>query len=290
MIMCCSCKPKSTTVDTWKAFVISRTDVEGYKDLDLIDQWIDERIGTIEFINYYDRFEDWLMDSPEAPYFPYDNQEDTKNKLKKERKDFADYYGALAELTLINTLATDNDVYVDEDYYIETLVDDLFSGLLGALLDDYYILQQWMEEVAVNVDLNKLGEITSDKLKDNMIGIIGSTDDYSLYEDVLELSEIDENKLWDAENISVLANTHPDEFFNNVKLVLSDYSGLYERINNTVSVFICEYNYDLSTSNTDVYDVIYSIKDKMYVKCTILETDKRSEIKIVSQSPNLLSL
>lgn len=283
--MCCSCTPKSTTVDTWKAFVVSRVDVEGYNDIDLIDQWIDERVGTIEFINYYDKFESWLMDSPEAPYFPYDNQEDTKNKLRKERKDFADYYGVLAELTLINALVSD-----DEDLDLETLVDNFFSGLFSALLYDKDLFEQWLEEVVANVDLNNLGDISLDRQKDKMIKIIGNPYDFSLYEEGLKFYEIDEDKLWDAENISELAYTYPNEFFNNVKLVLSDYSGLYEKINNTVSVFSCEYNYDLSTNNTDVYDVIYSIKDKMYVKCTILETDKRSEIKIVSQSPNILSL
>lgn len=134
----------------------------------------------------------------------------------------------------------------------------------------------------------KLKEITSSKLKDSMIKVIGNPRNYSSYKTKLK----NENSYgWDPDYVVNLSLKYQDEFFENVMVVLDDFTELQQLINETVQVHSCERNFQLSSEySANVFDVIYSIQDKMYVKCTILESDGRSEIQIVNRSTHLLSL
>jgi len=282
------CSNQPSSINSWKAWVLTRAKVEDYTPIDLVSNFVDERMGTAQCVDYLERYENW-WDNGEGEW-PKEYEDvwisasDRMFEMESERKDFKGYYyPTLAKLTLINALCS-HDKNSDDDGIAESLALSYLK-----LMGDEYILLAFLEAVDEVMDLNNLEKLSQTDLKQSMVEVIDENG-FSLYKTMLKTDENNDEKWWGADNVSRLALEFEDEFFENVILLLGDFSELKQAIDDAVSVYNCEYNSELSSGKADVYDVIYSIKDKMYVKCTILESEGKSEIKINNKSTHLLSL
>lgn len=281
------CSKKPITIDTWKGWILSRAKVEGYKPMDLAFQFVDERIEAAKFIDYHEKFEEWWFENGNVPKSYEDGWVSYDEKIfemENEREDFNTYYyPILAKLTLINALCS-NDESQDADDIADALA-MLYLGLMG----DEAIMLAFLEYAEESMDLHNLQNLSRADLKKSMDEVINE-DGFSLYKTMLKTDDKNDEMWWGADNVSRLALEFKDEFFANVMAILGDFSGLEQIIENAVSVYNCEYNSGMSSDKADVYDVIYSVKDKMYVKCSILESNGIGEIKINGKSTHLLSL
>ena len=281
------CSNQPSSINSWKAWVLTKAKVEDCTPMDLISNFVDERMETAKCVDYHERYEIW-WDNGEGEW-PKEYEDgwisasDRMFEMESERKDFKGYYyPTLAKLTLINALCSDDKN--SDDGIAESLTLSYLK-----LMGDEYILLAYLEAVDEAVDLNNLEKLSQTDLKKSMVEVIDDNG-FSLYKTMLKTNENNDEKWWGADNVSRLALEFEDEFFENVMAFLGDFGELKQAIDDVVSVYSCEYNSELSSSKADVYDVIYSIKDKMYVKCTILESEGKSEIKINNKSTHLLSL
>lgn len=286
IMLLCSCTSKPKSIDKWKAWVLTKADVEDYSAMDLVDQYADEREGAVKYVDYHEEFEQWWFEQVENKLRgdgELYTESDNWFHLEQERKDFNDYYQTLAEMTLMNALC-----YNENDNVEEKFAED-FGFAFARLLGDEFALMQWYERVEEKIDLDNLDRLTRMQLKETMIEVIGDRNS-SLYKCALATIQNNEDRWWKPADIADLAREHQDEFFTNVMAFWGDFSELIQAIDETVGVYSCDYNSELSTGKADVYDVIYSINDKMYVRCSILESEGTSEIKIINKSTHLLSL
>lgn len=285
------CSKQPVSIDHWKAWVLTRAKVEDYTAMDLVFQFVDTRTEKAEIVDYFEKYEAWWNGGegnwPKEYEDSWVSLDDRIFQMEEERKDFSSYYyPVLAKLTLINALYSN-----EEDQDEEDITDVLALQYLRMMgdLGDNIIMSAFLEAADEGVDLNNLRKLTRIDLKKNMEEVLDDHG-FSLYKTVLKTDDGDDAKWWGADNVARLAFDFQDEFFENVMALLGDFSELEQMIDETVGVYSFEYNSKLSSNMADVYDVIYSIKDKMYVKCSILEVEERSEIKIVNKSTHLLSL
>ena len=279
--------PKQEILNMWKPWVLSKVKVEDYTPVDLVLKYTGERLEAAKFIDYHEKFEEWWFKNGNVPK-PYEDgwvsYDEKKFEMENEREDFNTYYyPILAKLTLINALCS-NDEPQDADDITDALA-MLYLGLMG---DEAFMLA-FLEYAEESIDLHSLQNLSRADLKKSMDEVINE-DGFSLYKTMLNTDDKNDEMWWGADNVSRLALEFNDEFFENVMAILGDFSGLNKMIDQTVDIYSCERNSELSSDKADVYDVIYSVMDKMYVKCVILVSDGKSEIKINSKSSTLLSL
>ena len=277
-------------IKIWKPWVLTKADVDNYTAMDLVSNFIDERGKTVRLKDYHQKYEQWWIEEVNFKWSGQGesySQDANRFNLERERKDFGDYYSALAELTLADALSS----LGEEGHDIEKELEEAFTkAFLGSLGDEYEFMS-YLEKVEKNMDLSNLGKLTRPRLKESMLKVIGNPSGFSFYEVALKILNPNyEEKWWNPVDIVHLSQDFQDEFFENVMVLYGDFGELEQMIDEIVSVYSCEYNSELSSDKANVYDVIYSIKDKMYVKCSILETGEKSEIKIVNKSTHLLSL
>lgn len=280
------CSRKPVTIDTWKAWVLTRARVEDCTAMDLVTQYVDERVEVAMYNDFHKKYESWWLEGngelPEDTWISWDIKVDM---LEDEREDFFYYYyPVLAKLTLINALCSDNDQYQDK----EDLTDALALYYLE-LRGDEFIMTAFFEYADEIMDLHNLQNLSRADLKKSMNEVIDD-DGFSLFKTVLKADEKNEDRIWGADNVASLALDCKDDFFENVMALIGDFDDLKNRIDYLVSVYSCEYNSEKSSSKADVYDVVYSIEDKMYVKCSVLESNGRGEILLNSKGTHLLSL
>lgn len=277
-----SCTIEPDTVNDWKPWVLSRVDVEDYTAIEIVDRFIDLRSETVVYKKhdklYIKWWRKWWWDKTGGDFQDtFDDQE-----LKDIFVELKTYYSVLAELTLTNALITPEES--------EDPLEELGNAFLK-MMGDEYVLLAYIEELQDKMDLNNLKKLSRSKLKESMVEVIGDPNGFSLFSWALRVETDDWNYgWWDPDVIVGLSLDFKEEFFENVMICLGDFSELEQMIDETVSVYSCEYNSALSSDKADVFDVIYSIKDKMYVKCSILESNDRAEIKINNKSTHLLSL
>lgn len=280
MLLFGSCSREPYSINDWKPWVLSKADVEDYTAMDLVSRFVDERSDNVVYKNHDEKYMKWWYDWWESGYHQdsYDTWE-----LKEKLGELPACYSILAELTLVNALATPKENVDFEE--------ELAKAYLKELMGDEYMLISFLEKFEDELDLNKLKSLSRSKLKESMVEMIGDPKGFSLYRSVLGIANDNwHDGWWDPDVVTRLSFSYTDDFFENIMLVLGDFSELQKMIDEAVGVYNCEYNSSLSSNKADVYDVIYSIKDKMYVKCTILETKEKSEIQIVNKSTHLLSL
>ena len=277
------CSNEPSSIDSWKAWVLTRAQVEDYTPVDLVSRFVDERMEVAKLTDYHESFESYWWDEVSGDYgermiLMADSE------LEAERKDFNTYYyPTLAKLTLINALCP-----TDDNQNTDDIISDL-AMLYLKLMGDEYIMLAFLGAAGEDMDLNNLRKLSREELRKSMEEVL-DYHGFSLYKTVLSTDEEINGNWWGADNVANLAMEYKDEFFENVMAILGDFSELEQMIDEAVSIYNCEYNSGMSSDNADVYDVIYSVKDKMYVKCSILESRQRSEIKIVNKSTHLLSL
>lgn len=281
----CSNKPNS--IDIWKGWVLTKAKVEDYTPMDLVIQFVDERTETAKYVDYHEKFEAWWFEKGDVPK-NYTNKrvsdEDKMFEMDSEREDFnLYYYPVLAKLTLMNALCSDDESQ-DEGGIAEAL-----SLSYLKMMGDEYIMMAIIEAMDEYMDLDNLRKLSREDLKTSMDEVI-EENGISAYRVLLSTDEDNDEMWWGANNVARLAKEFEDEFFKNVMAILGDFSELEKMIDEAVSVYSCEYNSSMSSNKADVYDVIYSVKDKMYVKCSILESNGSAEIKINNKSTHLLSL
>ena len=240
---------------------------------------------------YLDKYEFWWIENGDYPkayedtWVSYDIR---AYEMETERDDFnAYYYLILARLTLINALSSDGEDDEDEEDITDALA-AMYLKMMGTV-GDCMLLSAFVENADENMDLDNLRKLSRVNLKKSMDEVLDDHG-FSIYKIALSTDEENDQKWWGADNVSRLALEYKDVFFENVMALLGDFSGLEQMVDEIVDVYSCERNSELSSDKADVYDVIYSIKDKMYVKCVILVSDGKSEIKINSKSSTLLSL
>ena len=275
-----SCKFEPATVNDWKPWVLSRADVEDYTAMDVVSRFIDQRSEIVVYNKHDEKYIKWWREEIQQGDWQdgYDDQE-----LMDRFVELQEYYSMLAKLTLMNALITSEE---DEDPVLEELAKAFFK-----LMGDEYLLLAFYESVEEDLDLNNLKTLSRSKLKNSMVEVIGDSKDFSLFESTLKVMYNEwHDGWWDPDVVVSMSQSFKDDFFENVMLLLGDFSELKQMIDDIVSVYSCEYNSGLSSDKADVFDVIYSIKDKMYVKCSILESHDRAEIKINNKSTHLLSL
>lgn len=282
------CSNEPNTINSWKAWVLTRANVEDYTAMDLVFQFVDTRSEKAKIADYHEKYEAWWNSGdgnwPKEYEDSWVSLDDRIFQMEEEREDFVTYYyPVLAKLTLINALCS-----VDDDQNTDDIVGDLAISFMK-LMGDEYIMRVFLGAAGEAMDLNNLRKLSREDLRKSMDEVLDEKG-FSLYKTVLKTDNGNDSKWWGADNVSRLAYEFKDEFFENVMAILGDLRGLQQMIDEAVSVYSCEYNSSLSSDKADVYDVIYSIKDKMYVKCSILESGQRSEIKIVNKSTHLLSL
>lgn len=283
--------PKQEILNMWKPWVLSKAKVENYTPMDLIIKYTDERTESAKFVDYLDKYEFWWIENGDYPkayedtWVSYDIR---AYEMETERDDFnAYYYPILARLTLINALSSDGEDDEDEEDITDALA-AMYLKMMGTV-GDRLLLSGFVEYAEERMDLDNLRKLSRANLKKSMDEVLDDLG-FSIYRIVLSTDDEDDQRWWGADNVSRLALEYKVEFFENVMAILGDFSGLEQMVDETVDVYSCERNSELSSDKADVYDVIYSIKDKMYVKCVILVSDGKSEIKINSKSSTLLSL
>ena len=283
--------PKQEILNMWKPWVLSKAKVEDYTPMDLIIKYTDERTESAKFVDYLDKYDFWWIENGDYPkayedtWVSYDIR---AYEMETERDDFnAYYYPILARLTLINALSSDGEDDEDEEDITDALA-AMYLKMMGTV-GDCMLLSAFVENADENMDLDNLRKLSRVNLKKSMDEVLDDHG-FSIYKIALSTDEENDQKWWGADNVSRLALEYKDVFFENVMALLGDFSGLEQMVDEIVDVYSCERNSELSSDKADVYDVIYSIKDKMYVKCVILVSDGKSEIKINSKSSTLLSL
>lgn len=275
-----SCSREPYSINDWKPWVLSKADVEDYTAMDLVSRFVDERSNNVVYKNHDEKYMQWWH-AWWASTDPQDTYDDWE--LKEKLEELPACYSILAELTLMNALASPKG---NGDFE-----EELAKAYLKELMGDEYMLISFLEKLEGELDLNKLKSLSRSKLKESMVEVIGDPKGFSLYSSILGIANDNwDDGWWDPDVVTRLSLSYTDDFFENIMLVLGDFSELQKMIDEAVDVYNCEYNSSLSSNKADVYDVIYSIKDKMYVKCTILETKEKSEIKMVGKSTHLLSL
>lgn len=281
--------PKQETLNMWKPWVLSKAKVEDYTPMDLVMQYTDERTESASFVDYIDQYEFWWIENgnyPKAYEDAWVSFDIRLSEMEMERDDFNSYYyPILARLTLINALSSDGE---DNEDDITDALAAMYLKMMGTVGDNL-LLSSFVEAAEEGMDLDNLRKLSRANLKKSMDEVL-EFHGFSIYKIVLSTDDENDQMWWGADNVSRLALDYKDEFFENVMAILGDFSGLEQMIDKTVDVYSCERNSELSSDKADVYDVIYSIMDKMYVKCTILVSDGKSEIKINSKSATLLSL
>lgn len=276
------CTIEPYTLNDWKPWVLSRADVEDYSAINMVSQYIDERSEKVVFRNYDEKYIQWWRDWWDEKTGGYYQDSYDDKELKDKFVELQACYSVLAELTFTNALITS-----DEN---EDPVEELGKAFLR-MMGNEYVLLAYFEELQDKMDLNNLKTLSRLRLKESMNEVIGDPKGFSLFKSALKIMDDDwDFGWWDPDVVTLMSLNFREEFFENVMLILGDFSELKQRIDETVSVYSCEYNSSLSSKNSDVYDVIYSIKDKMFVRCTILESNGRAEIQINNQSTSLLSL
>ena len=284
---------KQDSFNVWKPWVLSRAKVEDYTPIDLVLNYTEDRVMDAKFVDYIDKYEFWWIENGDNPIEYEDSwvsSDFRMSEMEGERNDFNTYYyPVLARLTLINALLSDSDGEGNDD---EEDMDDALTALYLKMMGkvgDALLLSSFFEAAEERMDLDNLRKLSREDLRKSMDQVLDEHG-FSLYRIVLQTDDENDGKWWGADNVANLAMEYKNEFFENIMAILSDFSGLEQLIDEAVSVYSYEYNSELSSNKAKVYDVIYSIKDKMYVKCSVLESDGRSEIKINSKSASLLSL
>lgn len=279
---------KEALFEMWKPWVLTRANVEDYTAMDLAFQFVDTRSEKAKIADYHEKYEAWWNggdgNGPKKYEDSWVSLDDRIFQMEEEREDFVTYYyPVLAKLTLINALCS-----VDEDQNTDDMVGDLAMSFMK-LMGDEYIMRVFLGAAGENMDLDNLRKLSRADLRKSMDEVLDEQG-FSLYKAVLKTNDGNDSKWWGADNVTRLAIEYKDEFFDNIMAILGDFGKLEQMIDETVSVYSWEYNSELSSDKAKVYDVIYSVKDKMYVKCSVLETGDRREIKIVNKSTHLLSL